>query len=394
MSLATIPSDGLVVKGVELPRGLVLSTGTAFRTGVRGGATDLYVLLLGKKFPLPAGAPYSPGQRVVVEVAQTQPELVLRVAPGPRGAESASQGRAASGAVPLSALIPGVLRGLGAASPVATQAISDLVAVLSGTAGASESMSKLSALLEGASAAGVPLSPGARALTNLLADLASFEPADVARLLRLLADDARTSTEARVAGAIRSGRYQNLASALDQSLKAQLAQLLTDPRLRAFVEGEGALARFEAAIEQLVSRLSARDLQNLRGLDHPYLFFEFPFAEGAPLRQAFVHVFRDPPSGPDDDESGNATVVLDLATESLGPVWCTLRAQSRACRCELRAERDETRALLEGGSESLEEALRGAGYETVQVETRAWSDSRIAATARAMQRLGGVDARV
>ncbi len=394
-----------VIENVALPRGLALRPGATFPSAIRGESGSLFLFLAGKKLSLPESVPLEPGQRVRVEVARTQPEVVLHITPRPRQLLDAPQKTPDL----LFELLPRLLRQLGGTLPPQGSkghapaalgskalAVHELLSLLMGRGGAGSSLEAVTSILRQAQAAGASLAPGTRELAKLLSELLTLKIRDLPALLQKLADDARASTEARVARSLRSGHGRELAADLKEDLKAQLSRLLGDRALTKFAESVGKRGAFDAAIKALVSRLSARDLQNLRALEHPYLFFEVPFGPKAPLRRALVHFFGESRRrrGRDRDiDFRNASVVLDLSTSKLGDIWVTLEAHGGRCRCRFRAERRETLAIIQEASPSLSSALKAAGYEDAIVETSEWRGDRLSETARWMRTLSGIDQR-
>lgn len=272
----------------------------------------------------------------------------------------------------------------------APQAASQLLALLADTQGTGARVSTLTATLQAAQSSGAALAPSTLQLLRLLTELTSFETAELPRLLEQLAKDASAPAEARLA---RAGSFQEITAALDGSLKALLARLGHDTALMQFVEERGGKSAFEQAIDVLIQRFDSRDLQNLRSLEHPYLFFEVPLPEKAPLRRAFIHVFGE--RGRSDEEaSRSSTVALDLETRSLGSVWVTLRLHQERCACQFRAERRSTGALIEASVGGLRESLHEAGYSEADVTTAPWRASRLAETATWMRTMDGIDARI
>jgi len=381
----TTAGGELVVKGFELPRGVVLTPGLNFNAFVKGGGEErLFVLLRGKELPLPPNAALARGQQVDVKVVRTEPELVFHVSP-----------RAQPSATPAlpSQLVPQLLESLGGKAPVAAAA-SQLVLLFADSEGAGAQVTSVMTILSDAKAAGVPLAPQTLELLKLLTELAAFEPGDLPRLLKQLAEDASRSSEARVAKAIRSGDYQELIQSLDQSLKAQLASLGRDDALLRFAERQHSTGALDKAIGTLVARLMGGELQNLTGIDTPYLFFEVPFKDDAPIRRAFIHVFGRGQSrdGPEDSES--MSVALDLSTSSLGDIWVSLRTHEGRCACEFRAERAGTDRLIEASRELLLSGLKAAGYREPLVATAPWREGRLAETSLWLRPVEGVDERV
>lgn len=389
-----------VFKDVALPPGLALRTGAAFPSAVRGESGSLFLFLAGKKFPLPATVPLEPGQRVRVEVARTQPEVVLHIMPRPR-----KQNGFQKTPDPLTELLPRLLQQLGGTLPstaagrapaeLASRALAvhELLSLLLSRRGVGPSLDLVTSVLRQAQAAGLSLAAGSSELAKLLSELLMLSGRSLPALLEKLAADARASTEARVARSLRSGHRHGLAAHLREDLKSQIFRLLGDRALTEFAESVGKRGAFESAVKALVSRLAARDLQNLRAMEHPYLFFEVPFGSKAPLQRALVHFFGERRGRDGDADFRNASVVLDLSTSKLGDIWVTLESHGSRCRCRFRAERPETLAVIQEASPSLSSALKAAGYEDAIVETSEWRGDRLSETARWMRTLSGIDQR-
>ena len=388
-------SSRFVFKNVDLPPGLALRTGAAFPSAIRGESGSLFLFLAGKKFPLPASVPLEPGQRVRVEVARTQPEVVLHITPRPRKQDGFQKTPD-----PLTEFLPRLLQQLGGTLPSTTGrtptelasralAVHELLSLLLSRRGVGPSLDVVTSILRQAQAAGLSLAAGTSELAKLLSELRMLSGRSLPALLQKLAADARASTEARVARSLRSGDRHGLAVHLKEDLKSQLFRLLGDRTLTEFAESVGKRGAFESAVKALVSRLAARDLQNLRAMEHPYLFFEVPFGPRAPL----VHFFGERRGRDRDADFRNASVVLDLSTSELGDIWVTLESHGSYCRCRFRAERPETLAVIEEASPSLSSALKAAGYEDAIVETSEWRGDRLSETARWMRTFSGIDQR-
>ena len=133
---------------------------------------------------------------------------------------------------------------------------------------------------------------------------------DIVPVLRALFETAGRTVEGRLLSAVAEGRLDDLAAAVRDDVRSQLAQLRNNPELLRFLRRTGGLREFEAASERVIERLVGTQVQNLRGVEHSYVFFELPVDPESGLRHAQVHVFGDGRRGRDRVDADNATVCL------------------------------------------------------------------------------------
>jgi hypothetical protein len=264
--------------------------------------------------------------------------------------------------------------------------------LFSDSSGLGESFDALRSILERAVSEPSLVGP-TRQLVQRLLDLLGGAESELSTLLRELAEEARRSPENRLAKSLYSKESEELAR-LKDSLGSQIARLLKEANLMEYMERTGQRGVLEQAVRAILQRLSGRDLQNLRGVDYPYLFFEVPFGKDAPIRRALIHFFGE--AEEDGDGTGSrfkdATVALDVSTAKLGDVWVTLHVHGPSCACKFRAEREETLALVREFADELVNTLQEAGYEHASVAATSWHGSRVAETAASMRRFAGLDA--
>jgi hypothetical protein len=197
--------------------------------------------------------------------------------------------------------------------------------------------------------------------------------------------------EARIADASAANHLETLTAAFRGDLRAVLSQLRADPNLTAYLQDKGELTAFQSAADRVLGRLLAGQLQNLHGLDQPYVFFEVPFAAGAPVREARVHLFHESRAGHRKHEPHAASVTLDLSTTELGDLWITLQFAEGNCACRVAATSPAAIAAIESARDELLRGLEAAGYAHATVHLDLWDGDRLRETGRLMGRFSGID---
>lgn len=355
--------------------GASLRAGQTLTTLVRSDPQGAPFIKLGEQnIPLPSGTPWSEGQRVQVTLKQegTTPRIEVAALPNPA---PPTTGSAPAGVSALAKLLPALLQKLSPSLPV-EQAAQLLPAQLPPTPGAA------SPLLQLFLGKGTP----GPALVDLLHWLGQarqagkLSPATLASIDSLLSQPApsgesvRSSLPALAQSALNEARLAAGHTAPTGDARSLIAALLDDPALREFLVREGGDKEFDGAARQVLARLDTGATANLHGLERGYTFFEIPFAWALGFDRAQVHIFAEAHKQ-GDTRKPPATVVLDLSLDSLGPLWIHLQRDATTTRCDIAAEREETRAALEAEREELTRQLLEAGLPSPRVYVSAWREA-------------------
>ncbi len=375
-----------------------LRPGQTFHATVHGTSAEPVLLLAGARIPLENAARIVPGQAVEVEVVESGAGLALRVTPHAAAAQEAPPGAADAA---LRAALTEALRALGmtrhagAAEAIAPRmlppsapALRQLLALFFGRGTAGADLTRIQSWIAQATAAGAAPPPGTEGVLGLLAALASGDARAFAAALEQLAR--ARSPEARLVQ-FTAATGDAGPEGLDGLLSTYLARLAGHEPLRRFLRSQGALRSFDAAVQRVQERLDGAALQNLRGLEHPYVFLELPLPPDAGLRHAQVH-FIGAGRGRGFDKD-NVFIVIDVSTERMGDLWVTLGVASGTCRCGFRATDPDAVEAIRAHAPELAEALCMAGYRRVTVDAALWDGDRLRETAALMRRFGGLDLR-
>jgi len=351
------------------------------------------VQVAGVQVPLPADASLQPGQTVTIKVLESGQGLQLRIVP------QASVPAHSLGA--LEELVAAVLESLGAPIgpelpsqlvpanlPQTPDAVRALLALFVSRGAMGEDLRQIAALVEQAVAAGALPRSDSEAL---LARIVVSEPGDFHPVLEQLADAAGHTLEARIAMALAAGNLDDIIDTLRTDLRAHLARLRENPVLQRFLQRTGQLRTFETAVDRVLERLVGAQLQNLRGLEQPYLFLEVPCSPDSGIQHAQVHVFSEGHGKKREFDAANALVAFDLATTRLGDLWITLRITQGRCLCRFCATRPAAVDALTGAAHELVQALEQAGHHGARVEVALWDADRLRETAALMRRFSGIN---
>jgi flagellar hook-length control protein FliK len=197
---------------------------------------------------------------------------------------------------------------------------------------------------------------------NTLANLQDAAPEELPRLLRSFVQT--SGNEAKLAN------ESELPNTPD--LRSSISRLMQDPAMRALLDDAGESRSFDQAASRALSRLDAAASANLHGLERSYAFFEIPPAWLGNANRAQVHVFGEGGGNKGSDKYSAASVVLDLDLESLGALWIQLRRDAAACACDIAADREETRELLNIHRDDLATRLNESGLPHVLVRVHEW----------------------
>lgn len=379
-----------------------LRPGQLLQGTIAGAPGSLEVRVAGLRAQLDSSLPLVVGQVVSVKVEAAENGLRLLVVP---------LASAATEVLPDSPgdLLPDVLaRTLdllyasaelrGAAAhlvpanlPATEPALRALLTLLTSRGTMAEDLEQIVAMASQANEAGGLAPELAAQLASLVRALLPSEGDALAQLARHWAAQSSQPLEAKLLRALEVDGPADLAQSLRYDLRAVLSRLQSDETLRQYVARRGELGLFESVIARVLERVTAGQMQNLRTLERPYLFFELPFPPDAPVSRAQVHVFGDGGRHGHGFDRQNASVVLDLSTARLGDLWVHVAIVGGTCSCVIRAARPETCAVLEAGAAELGGVLADAGYPGAAVQVTQWSGNRVEETALLMRRLSGVN---
>ncbi|MBI3118851.1 MAG: hypothetical protein HYZ00_09210 [Candidatus Hydrogenedentes bacterium] len=390
ISFFTVPSS--------FPAATGFRTGQTFQTLVQGTAQDSFLLLGGVRIPLNAAA-LVPGQTVDVEVLSVAEGLQLRVEPTAPGALPAPVPVPA--APSLDQVVATVLQSLGAPGniddavrvvprlvPETSAAVRQLLALFVSRGSLNADLQDLAGLLQLAAGDGALSPQNFGQFSAILGQMAAAESQEFRNLARQMHSD--RSLEARLVLALQAGDVQESLRGLQQNLRGLVAELRGREALLTYFQGKGLLQRFEKSARQVLDRLTGVDLQNLRGLEHNYVFWELPFAQDAPIRHAQIHLLDDGHGRKQKFDPRQATIVFDLATTRLGDLWIALQLQPSRCQCSIRSTSETGADALRQAAPELAAALERIGYSNARIQTARWDGDRLRATADLMARFRGI----
>ncbi|HNR34091.1 MAG TPA: flagellar hook-length control protein FliK [Candidatus Hydrogenedentes bacterium] len=249
---------------------------------------------------------------------------------------------------------------------------------------------RIAAQIEEALRAGVPLRAETRALAGWLNRLVASEPESFESVLRHWLSEAGAPTEARMARAMSEGESNRLADWLRTDVRAALAQMRNDGALTSYLRAQGGRIGFDEAIGRVLERLTANQLQNLRGTEIPYWVAEVPFAPGGTIQGGLVHFLTDGRRAKATSRSGYATIALDLTTTRLGNLWILLYAGGGECHCRVQATEEAVIKALNDAANELRTSLEKAGYDRATIQIAEWDGDRLRETAALFRRHAGL----
>jgi hypothetical protein len=386
-----------------------LQPGQILRVIVQGSSEGLAIRVAGQRIPLgSAGAEFAAGQTVRAEVVATgNNTFALRLTPEPTPASASAPGPATPQSPPAATApsLPGaaaaLAEALGRASDSATlarmippevrandAAVRQLLNLFMSRGALGDEVRAMATLMAQAASAGV-----VPELTAAFVSAAgAFIQADAASLRGMLEKLTRgRGAEARIAEALAAGNVDEAMAELEASLRTLVGRLRGHDAVRAWMRGQGVLKAFEEMAQHVLERLDGAALQNLRGMQQPYVFLELPLPRESGFHHAQLHLFGDGPGKTFDQ--AHATFALDLSLSRLGDLWVLFRAAPGQCQCNIRAVAPAARDALQAGAAEFEEALARAGYPHVRVEVQPWDGDRLRAAASLMDRFARVDTR-
>jgi hypothetical protein len=243
---------------------------------------------------------------------------------------------------------------------------------------------------------GAPILPQVEAegLARIIRQIVnSLDPAPL-DAVRSAAERTAQPVEARLAAALASGRLEAVVAKIVQDVRTQIERLRQNEGFVGFLRQTGQRAHFDQATQRVLDRQTGGQLQNLRGQEAPYLFFEVPFSPTAPIRNAQIHVLGEGRGRKQRFDPQNAAVAIDLTTTRLGDLWITLAIHQGVCRCRIRARTPEVVRAVTAHVPELTERLGAVGYRGAQVSASLWDGDRIAEAVGLFAQFTGVSVRV
>ncbi len=419
----TLSPDSAVCSGLQ-PGGTITTT-------IQGTPGRLSLLVGGIRIPLTGARGFDPGQPVRVEILEAGPALQVRVFPNTQAAAeetsvSAHGFGAVSQSIPAPAKRPGTVSPGGTPAQAPPQPSPELVAVLrllgalslanhmaylvpqhlpqsedalrqlaglflfQGTTGA-DLETILNAIAEAAGTGAIPAALAAQA-HDVLGGVMLWAGADIERALRHLARYGSRGLERKAAMATASGKLDALLDAAAKDVATFLLRLRAQTGLAGYLRRGGIERRFQEAVDRVINRLDAVQLQNLHSLDGPYLFLEAPVPWDGLFQRVHLHLFGDEAQQGQQFVSKNgATVVLDLATTRLGDMWIVLSLNADSCMCRFRVAKPETARAIEEEVAVLRAGLAAVGYPGSHVSVTVWDGDRLREAAGLMQRFRGFE---
>jgi len=232
--------------------------------------------------------------------------------------------------------------------------------------------------------AAVPSDIGA-AFAAIFAPLLRPESDDFPGVIKRWAQRLATTPEAALAKGGGTG------AAVPDTPGSVLQFLRNDPALRQVLAARGELRAFDAMADRLLERLGGGSLQQLRSLEQPYWFSEFPFDPASGIERALVHFFMDDSRGGGDREAPSASVVLDLSLTRLGDVWVKLVMLAGQCTCHISVTDEDVLALVQEFEEDLAAGLASTGAQHVSVHADLWDGNRIGRSGAILGSMDGMD---
>jgi hypothetical protein len=401
---ARLPND-LLGPGIALQPGQVLH-------GIVEAAGDGLALRIGTavvSLAEEATATLQPGQHLTAEVVGTDRGLRLRLVPNQDAAPLPQAAPSGSVAESVSPVLFSVLKALGTgeASPrVAhlvppnlpqTQAALRLaLSVFLAQASMGEDLHVLVRVVGQAAAQGALSAQEAEPIAALVRAWLSSDSlwqtdSSPTGAVRAAAQRATQTVEFRLAAALTAGRLEPELAELDRDVRAVLGRLRQNEPFAAFLRQARQEHAFDQAAQRVLDRVSGAQLQNLRGVEAPYQFFEIPFPPNAPIRQAQVHILGEEQARERGFDRENAAVAIDLETTRLGGLWISLAIHQGECRCWIRAQTPEAVRAIDAHASELAERLKSSGYRNAQVSVSLWRGDRVSEAVNLLAHFRGVN---
>jgi len=360
----------------------VLQAGQHFNAIVRVQNGTLVAQLSNLQLPLPEGAPFVAGQRVVIQVISAGNPLQIEIS-------AANANPAPANATPtgLDAVLRPILSALNRLeaaprasalippqSPATHASLQPLFTLLLAERGLGQDLQQLQQVLATASAQNAIPTDAVAAVVQWLG-LAAGATSESWRSLLERARAERAAV-ARIAQTLGKGVDRSGLPSLRDSASALTQRLLDSEPFVAWLRERAESEPFKALAARLQYRAQGGDLQNLRSLDQPYQFLEIPVRENDGFRRVHLHSFSEERNGARHGGKALHQTILDLETTRLGALWIVVQAAGEQCACRIRTTSPAVAALFEAEAEELRAALESAGYRSATVTAELWDGDR------------------
>lgn len=397
-------ADGIEPNGIMITGALRadagLRPGGVFSVHVQGAPGNTFVQLGAVRIPLADYPQMTPGIMVRAEVLGTGDALEIRISPQVQSPQQ-SPG-IPSAAPPAQGLVAEVLAAMNALNaaefaprlipahlPQSAEALRHLFSLFLSRDAVGNSLDRLSVLLSQAATAGAIPRDMAGYFAALAVQVRTTEAEGFQKLLERLAGE--RGVEARISAILKGAPDRDKAlAALGQTLMNQVARLRGMQPLQAWLRSTGRMREFDQGVERVMERLSGAALQQVHGVDQPYVFIDAPLAPASGFQRAQIHIFGEGGGKGRAFDTHNTAIVLDLAMSRLGDLWVAVQFRDDHCRCEVRAAAEAV-ALIDAHRDELKEALVRAGFASAQVSAAPWDGDRIRETAALLRRFAGID---
>ena len=384
--------------GQGLPSGL--RVGQTFQAVIQGQPGSLSVVIGGTRVAIGDLPQLAPGQVVSGEVSRVDSGLQIRISPQP----AAPAGQPASTAS-LPQVVANVLQSmsalgaaqdaahvLNASMPANEAAVRNVLSLFLSDAQTGTDLQMLLGAVNDAARAGALTQTLADNFGLLVSTLVFAGDRDLRALLQAWRRSGRT-IEGRLAMAMQSGRLDEVLAEVESDLRGLLMRVRNEEPFLRFLRGEGRLRAFQEAADRVLDRFTGSALQNLRGLEQPYVFMEIPALPNTGLERLQLHFLGERGGGGRRIDPRNCTVAIDLSLTRLGDLWILLRVVEGQCSCLVRASDAAAVEALQAEEAGFVESLKDAGFENAQVRFGLWEGDRLRQVGQLMQQHGHMDMR-
>ncbi|HOF39152.1 MAG TPA: flagellar hook-length control protein FliK [Candidatus Hydrogenedentes bacterium] len=371
---------------VTAPQGLPagLRVGQVFQAVLQGQPGSLSIVVGGSRMLVGDQPHLQPGQIVNGEVLRVSAGLQIRLtpqsapAPGEPGvAPSLSQVVASVlDSFPALTAPENAVRALHPSVPMTEAAVRSVLSLFLSDARMGADLQALANAMNEAAQAGALPQQMADSFALLSSALVSTGGPELHAILQAGRRAGRT-IEGRLARAMESGRLAGILAETDGDLRALLMRVRQEEPFIRYLRSEGRLRGFQDTATRVLDRLTGAALQNLRGLEVPYVYLEIPTLEHAGLQRLQMHFVGEGPGKGRRLDPRNCTVALDLSLSRLGDLWLVLKVLEGRCTCLIRAADAEALEALRAEEEELVGALAAAGFEAARVRFEPWSGDRL-----------------
>ncbi len=377
-----------------------LRAGQLFQAVVQGQPGSLSVTIGGTRVPIGDLPQLNPGQVVNGEVLRSDAGLQLRLNPQP-----VPVSEQAATAVSLPQVVAHVLETLSAlgaaenaahvlhpAMPANEAAVRNVLELFLADGRTGDALRNLQAMINDAAQAGALSQRLADSFGLLAGVLVLSGGRDIHALLQQWRRAGQT-IEHRLAQAMQSGRLDEILSIAEGDLRGLIMRLLHEESFVRFLRGDGRLRAFQETAEEVLERLTGAALQNLRGLEHPYLFVEVPTTPETGFHRLQLHFMSERGAAGKRFDIRNCTAVIDISLSELGDLWIVLKLVEGQCSCLVRAASTEGLERLRHEEAGFAASLGAAGFHGAQVRFALWDANRLRETGQLMRQHSRVDMR-